>query len=116
MAFAGISEIVTFLLFVLGTSLSVILHIEVSVAIISSAAVAILYTMFGHMMAVAYTDILQLLLIVVGLVLSIPFIMSHPAVESIAITSETWRGNLDMKFSGLWTDLLIAMVSLIQKF
>ena len=51
-----------------GTSLSVILHVNVSVAIVSSAGVAILYTMFGHMIAVAYTDIVQLILIVFGLV------------------------------------------------
>ena len=52
----------------LGTSLSVILHLETSVAIVTSASVAILYTMFGQMISVAYTDIFQLVLIVFGLV------------------------------------------------
>ena len=51
-----------------GTSLSVILHLNIAVAIVSSATVAIVYTMFGHMIAVAYTDIVQLMLIVFGLV------------------------------------------------
>ncbi len=45
-----------------------ILQLDVSVAILASASVAILYTMFGHMIAVAYTDVLQLILIVAGLV------------------------------------------------
>ena len=52
----------------LGTSLSVILHLETLVAIVTSASVAILYTMFGQMISVAYTDIVQLVLIVFGLV------------------------------------------------
>ncbi len=45
-----------------------ILHLDVSIAVVSSASIAIFYTMFGHMVAVAYTDVLQLILIIGGLV------------------------------------------------
>ncbi len=51
-----------------GTSLSVILGVDVTLAIVASAAVSVLYTMFGGMVAVAYTDVVQLLFIMAGLV------------------------------------------------
>lgn len=52
----------------LGSSLNVILGINNPTAISVSATVAILYTMFGQMISVAYTDVIQLLLIFIGLV------------------------------------------------
>lgn len=51
-----------------GTSLSVIVNIPLSIAIVSSSAATIFYTMFGQMISVAYTDIVQLIFIIFGLV------------------------------------------------
>ena len=53
-----------------GTSLSVVIGVSVEVAILVSAGVSILYTMVGQMIAVAYTDVFQLICITVGLVRS----------------------------------------------
>ena len=53
-----------------GTSLSVVIGVGVEVAILVSAGVSILYTMVGQMIAVAYTDVFQLICITVGLVRS----------------------------------------------
>ena len=55
-------------IFVSGTSLSVILNVNLNVAIISSAAVTVIYTMVGQMISVAYTDVVQLGFITGGLV------------------------------------------------
>jgi high affinity choline transporter 7 len=51
-----------------GTSLSVIVNIPLTVAIVTSSAVTIIYTMIGQMVSVAYTDIVQLIFITSGLV------------------------------------------------
>ena len=37
----------------------VILNISMEVSVISSAAIAILYTLFGGLISVAYTDVIQ---------------------------------------------------------
>ena len=53
----------------LGSTLSVILGLDNTVAIVVSAAVAMLYTLFGGLHSVAYTDVVQLFCIAIGLVL-----------------------------------------------
>ncbi len=53
-----------------GTSLSVIINLDRNISIIVSAAVALLYTCFGKMVSVAYTDVFQLLLVTFGMVSS----------------------------------------------
>ena len=52
----------------LGATVSVILGLEKSLSVIVSACIAVFYTMFGGLYAVAYTDIIQLLCIMLGLV------------------------------------------------
>ena len=47
-----------------------VIGVGVEVAILVSAGVSILYTMVGQMIAVAYTDVFQLICITVGLVRS----------------------------------------------
>jgi Na+/proline symporter len=46
----------------------VIVNIPLSVAIVSSSVATVCYTMFGQMISVAYTDIVQLTFITIGLV------------------------------------------------
>ena len=43
----------------LGTTLAVILNLPVVPTIIVSAAIAVFYTLFGGIYAVAYTDVIQ---------------------------------------------------------
>ena len=45
-----------------------ILDIEVNISVIISACIAIFYTFFGGLYSVAYTDVIQLLCIFIGLV------------------------------------------------
>ena len=51
-----------------GTSLSVVMGLTVETSILTSAGVAVLYTMVGQMISVAYTDVMQLFFITLGLV------------------------------------------------
>lgn len=48
--------------------MSIILELSSVVSILISAAVSILYTFFGGLYAVAYTDIIQLIFIFISLV------------------------------------------------
>lgn len=63
------------LMVAIGATFGVILNVDLTTAIIISAAIVTLYTMIGGLWAVAYTDAFQLLLIPVGLILAIPFIL-----------------------------------------
>lgn len=59
----------------LGTTFSVIIGLDVHTSIIISAVIAIIYTTIGGLWSVAYTDVLQLGLLVLGLILIIPFLL-----------------------------------------
>ena len=61
----------------LGTTFGTILGLDFSTSIIISAVVAIIYTALGGMWSVAYTDIIQLILLVGGLVLVVPFALAY---------------------------------------
>ena len=60
----------------LGTTFSVIIGLDTQTSIIVSAVIAILYTTMGGLWSVVYTDIVQLALIIVGLLLVLPFILT----------------------------------------
>jgi high affinity choline transporter 7 len=54
----------------LGSTLSVILGLDTTIAVLTSASVAMLYTLFGGLYSVAYTDVVQLFCVAFGLVIS----------------------------------------------
>ena len=56
-----------------GATLSVVLNMDVKLAVILSAVIAVAYTLFGGLYAVAYTDVVQLGCIFIGLVSAIHF-------------------------------------------
>jgi len=51
-----------------GSTLSVIIGLDMWISVIVSAAIALLYTVLGGLYSVAYTDVIQLFCIIVGLV------------------------------------------------
>ncbi len=61
------------ILVALGSTFGTVIGLDLQSSIVTSAAVAIAYTVFGGLRAVAWTDVAQLGLIVVGLGLAIPF-------------------------------------------
>ncbi|XP_068604347.1 high-affinity choline transporter 1-like [Brachionichthys hirsutus] len=91
----------------LGGTTSVVLDLSFSLCVWISAAVAVLYTLLGGLYSVAYTDIIQLILIFVGLTICVPFVMMSPYTMDISqtLTNSTlhapWIGQLELKKT--WT-------------
>lgn len=56
------------LVFPLGATISVIIDINVNISVIISALIATMYTLVGGLYSVAYTDVVQLFCIFLGLV------------------------------------------------
>ncbi|TMS06755.1 High affinity choline transporter 1 [Larimichthys crocea] len=72
----------------LGATLSVIVDININMSVVISAMIAIFYTLVGGLYSVAYTDVVQLFCIFLGLWISVPFAMSNPAVSDISCFSQ----------------------------
>ncbi len=64
------------LLVAIGATLAVILGVDLTAAILVSAAVVTAYTVLGGMWSVGYTDTVQFLLIPLGLLVALPFALS----------------------------------------
>ncbi|KAM3605767.1 uncharacterized protein V6R79_004361 [Siganus canaliculatus] len=107
-----VSEImwVTGTLIGLGVTMSVILDLSYTVSIWISAAVAITYTLLGGLYSVAYTDIIQLVLIFISLWLCVPFALTSPAVQDISETAYNytfqppWVGSVEAERAWSWID------------
>jgi high affinity choline transporter 7 len=61
----------------LGTTFAIVLDFDVPTSILISAAVAIGYTVIGGLWSVAYTDVVQLVCLFVGLCAVVPFAVSR---------------------------------------
>lgn len=64
------------ILVALGSTFGTVIGVDLTASIVISAAIAVAYTVFGGLRAVAYTDVVQLFLILGGLCLAIPFVVS----------------------------------------
>uniref|UniRef100_A0ACB8FIX1 High affinity choline transporter 1 n=1 Tax=Sphaerodactylus townsendi TaxID=933632 RepID=A0ACB8FIX1_9SAUR len=101
----------------LGATISVIIDININISVIISALIAILYTLVGGLYSVAYTDVVQLFCIFLGLWISVPFAMSHPAVTDIGITAvhevyqKPWLGLIDTPDIYTWLDNFLLLAS-----
>jgi len=108
----------------LGASLAVILNMGHDTAIIISAGVAIFYTVVGGLYSVAFTDVIQLICIFIGLWLGVGFALVHPAVRPIGETmfenapwsvesfgNVTWLGELPEGYAmGLYVDKFLLLI------
>ena len=74
------------LLVALGSTFGVVLGLDLTVAILISAAVVTLYTMAGGMWAVAYTDAFQLTLVALGLAIAVPI-----ALDAVGGLDRAWE-------------------------
>uniref|UniRef100_UPI00358E79B4 high affinity choline transporter 1 n=1 Tax=Myxine glutinosa TaxID=7769 RepID=UPI00358E79B4 len=94
----------------LGTTLSVVVDIGIDAAVIISACIAVFYTLIGGLYSVAYTDVVQLICIFLGLWLTIPFAMTNVAVVDITKTARErvfqppWLGSIAEKDITMWLD------------
>ncbi|KAM9032322.1 LOW QUALITY PROTEIN: high affinity choline transporter 1-like [Sarcophilus harrisii] len=100
----------------LGATISVIIDININLSVIVSALIAILYTLVGGLYSVAYTGVVQLFCIFLGLWISIPFAMSHHAVADIRFTAvhklfqEPWLGSLKSNEVYTWIDNFLLLM------
>ncbi|CAF5066631.1 unnamed protein product, partial [Rotaria sp. Silwood1] len=74
------------------------------------AAVVIVYTLFGGLYSVAYTDVVQLGFIFIGLWIAIPFAIEHKSVGSIISTWPDWRGRIDKSQIVEWMDNMFLLI------
>ncbi|XP_070697701.1 high-affinity choline transporter 1-like [Pempheris klunzingeri] len=104
----------------LGGIMSLILELSYTVCIWISAAVAITYTLLGGLYSVAYTDIVQLVLVFVSLCICAPFVLMNPYSLDISQTllnntlHAPWIGKLELKRTWIMIDdfLFFALGSL----
>ncbi|XP_007557213.1 high-affinity choline transporter 1-like [Poecilia formosa] len=94
----------------LGATLSVIVDININMSVVISALIAIFYTLVGGLYSVAYTDVVQLFCIFLGLWISVPFALSNPAVADIGVSAKEaiyqspWLGKIKPEDNWLWAD------------
>ncbi|XP_073518283.1 high affinity choline transporter 1-like isoform X1 [Phyllobates terribilis] len=94
----------------LASAVSVILDIRNYLSILISACTVITYTLFGGFYSVAYTDVIQLVFMVLGLWICIPFALLNSATKSITETAvhsffqDPWLGKIDIQYIGIWID------------
>eukprot|EP00057_Strongylocentrotus_purpuratus_P032721 XP_788605.2 PREDICTED: high affinity choline transporter 1 [Strongylocentrotus purpuratus] len=98
----------------LGSTIAVILELDQNLAVIISACIAAVYTFIGGLYSVAYTDIVQLVLMFIGLWLSIPFAMTNEAVAPLSETKFEWLGEWDTDMLGVWLDKWMLLVHLSE--
>ena len=53
------------------------------------------YTLFGGIYAVAYTDVIQLTLMIIGLFLAIPFVLTHSAMPDEGLALKAYNYTLN---------------------
>ncbi|XP_075056356.1 high affinity choline transporter 1 [Mixophyes fleayi] len=100
----------------LGATISVIVDIDINLSVVVSALIAIFYTLVGGLYSVAYTDVVQLFCIFVGLWISVPFAMTHPAVTDIRVTAveevyqEPWLGSIKKEDVWSWIDSFLLLI------
>ncbi|XP_071106962.1 high affinity choline transporter 1-like [Haliotis cracherodii] len=102
----------------LGATLAVILDIDTTISIIISAGISLMYTLVGGLYSVAYTDVVQLICIFVGLWVSVPFAMTNPASRSIIVdsssssssSSSSWIGEVATTDIGIYMDTFLLLI------
>ncbi|XP_056138519.1 high affinity choline transporter 1-like [Lampris incognitus] len=106
---------VSCILTALGGTISVIVGLSSTVSIVISAAVSIIYTLMGGLYSVAYTDVLQLSFVFIGLWLCIPFLVVNPVIDLTHTTflnqsnDRPWLGELKLEDAGKWTDEMLLL-------
>ncbi|XP_053273717.1 high affinity choline transporter 1 [Pleuronectes platessa] len=101
----------------LGGTMSVILDLSYVYSIVISSVVAIIYTLLGGLYSVAYTDVIQLILIFISLWVCVPFLLTNPHSLDISLTAYNqtfqapWVGTVKLDEAGKWFDdfMLLAL-------
>ncbi|KAH9514415.1 hypothetical protein Btru_025196 [Bulinus truncatus] len=94
----------------LGASLSVILSLDITLSIIVSATIACIYTLIGGLYAVAYTDVVQLICMFIGLWLCVPFTLTDESLGPLSNSSQVWMGELQVDSVPLYADTALLLI------
>ncbi|XP_041645748.1 high-affinity choline transporter 1-like [Cheilinus undulatus] len=100
----------------LGGTMSVVLDVSFTVCIWISAIIAIIYTLLGGLYSVAYTDVIQLVLVFIGLGVCIPFVLMNPSTMDITQTlmnntlHAPWIGRPGLEKAWIMIDNFLFMV------
>lgn len=94
----------------LGATLSVIIDMDHRTSVVLSSGIAIFYTLFGGLYSVAYTDVIQLFCIFIGLWLCIPFAWTNEHVKSLSDMEVDWIGEIDPKEHWFYIDYGLLLI------
>ena len=94
----------------LGACLSVLLGVSSVVAIIISAVCSCFLAYVGGMYSVAYTDVVQLVMMFICLYICLPFVMTSKDVGDISATKDIWLGSIAKADVGSWMDSALLMI------
>ncbi|EDW83673.1 uncharacterized protein Dwil_GK13737 [Drosophila willistoni] len=94
----------------LGATLSVIIDMDHRTSVILSSCIAIFYTLFGGLYSVAYTDVIQLFCIFIGLWMCIPFAWTNEHVRSLSDMDVDWIGHVEPKQRWFYIDYGLLLV------
>lgn len=94
----------------LGATLAVIIDMDHHTSVILSAMIAVFYTLFGGLYSVAYTDVIQLFCIFVGLWMCIPFAWANDHVKSLSSMEVDWIGEVDPREQWYYIDYGLLLV------
>ncbi|VDO29173.1 unnamed protein product, partial [Brugia timori] len=95
----------------LGATLSVILAIDMTLSVIISAIIAVFYTFTGGLYAVAYTDVVQLFCIFVGLWVCVPASLLQDKTKDLSRNAADWIGTIGgFKETTLWIDCMLLLI------
>ena len=94
----------------LGATLSVVINVDNTISVVLSAIIAVGYTLFGGLYAVAYTDVVQMTCILFGLILCIPFAWNNKAVAPLSSDADDWLGELKGSDLGVYSDSFLLLI------
>lgn len=83
---------------------------EKETSVIFSACIAVFYTLFGGLYSVAYTDVIQLFCIFIGLWMCIPFAWTNPHVKSLSNMEVDWIGEIGEKKLWFYIDYGLLLI------
>ncbi|KAI3421280.1 CDP-diacylglycerol-serine O-phosphatidyltransferase, variant 2 [Globodera pallida] len=95
----------------LGATLSVILGMDITASVILSAFIASFYTFSGGLYAVAYTDVVQLFCIFIGLWVCVPAALLQDKTTDLSANAAGWIGKIGgTREKFLWMDNMMLLI------
>lgn len=90
--------------------MAVIIDMEKETSVIFSACIAVFYTLFGGLYSVAYTDVIQLFCIFIGLWMCIPFAWGNKHVKPLSGMEVDWIGEIGEKKFWFYCDYGLLLI------